>query len=53
MNWKGDKKGTNIVKMCMDSKCLSLFAADNHGYIYHWDIEGYATKHKEIDPPQC
>ena len=48
---KSGKKGTNIIKMCMDVRCLHLFAADNHGYIYHWDIEGYGMCGKEIEPP--
>ena len=39
--------------MCMDVRCHHLFAADNHGYIYHWDINGYATNGIELDPPLC
>ena len=37
----------------MDSKCVNLFAADNHGFIYAWDITGYATHTKETEPPRC
>ena len=38
--------------MCVDSKCTRLFASDNHGYIYHWNINGYAVDGKEPEPPE-
>jgi hypothetical protein len=37
----------------MDVRCQHLFAADNHGYIYHWDIKGYAMSGRETEPPPC
>lgn len=39
--------------MIIDSKCSVLFAADNYGFIYQWNIDGYATRHKETEPPEC
>lgn len=39
--------------MCMDSNYKHLFAADNFGYLYHWDIEDYATEQEETEPPEC
>ena len=39
--------------MCMDVRCQHLFAADNHGYVYHWDIKGYAMSVREVEAPPC
>jgi hypothetical protein len=38
--------------MLIDSKFQNLFAADNYGFIYSWNINGYAVK-KETQPPKC
>jgi hypothetical protein len=38
--------------MCIDMKYKNLFAADNFGYIYNWNIDNYA-KVKEKNPPEC
>lgn len=38
--------------MCMDANNKHLFAADNFGYLYHWDIEDYATESEESEPPK-
>ena len=51
--FKNDRIGTYVAKMCIDSKYTSLFAADNNGFIYHWNIANYARKHKETKPPTC
>ncbi|CAF0745072.1 unnamed protein product [Brachionus calyciflorus] len=47
-----DKRGTNITRMIFDSKLCHLFAADNYGYIYHYNIDEYATYGPERHPPQ-
>lgn len=39
--------------MTTDAKFSKLFLADNHGFIYHWDIEDYAIGQKEIEAPEC
>jgi WD40 repeat protein len=36
--------------MCVDKKSTLLFASDNNGYIYHWNIDGYGFR-KEEKPP--
>jgi hypothetical protein len=50
-NSKSKRKGAHVLQMFIDSKYENLFAADKHGYIYHWNIAGYASKRKEFDPP--
>ncbi len=49
--FKNDKHGVHISKMCTDIKFTRLFVADNEGFISNWNIENYARKQKEINPP--
>ena len=39
--------------MLIDSKFTNLYAADNYGFIYSWNIDGYAIHNKETQPPKC
>ena len=30
-----------------------LFTADNSGFVYVWNIDGYCLDHGESEPPEC